>query len=385
MNWRLPHARVQLRIATTIGVLFWAFTLTHLARKNWNGDLRGFPLFDVKLPATSALLQQMPKHPGGYDGQFYSILATDPFLLDPMTAETIDSVTFRARRIFLPMVAWVVSGFGESRAVVVYIFLTWLGALVAIVITGHWLIDIGASPLWTLPLWLNVGVFVGMSRALLDPAATALVLLTLVLWKRQRFALAPWVAAAAALTRETAILVAAAMSFDAWQGGRRKDAALSIAIPAGLLAGWMGYIGLVFDRVPRLGRSNLGWPFSWLPGKIEGIRTAPEPALVVVESFATLSVLCGFALGVTLLLTHWRERRLPSALESCFFAMLALASVLSPKVFSSFNNFSRVLLLVPFLALLIGETMGPGLPRRIGRTIVLLGLAAGVVNYRATF
>ena len=46
--------------------------------------------------------------------------------------------TFRGRRIFLPMAAWVLSGFGDSRAVVVYIFLTWLGTLAAIVITGRW-------------------------------------------------------------------------------------------------------------------------------------------------------------------------------------------------------------------------------------------------------
>ena len=378
-------ARVQLRIAIIIGILFWAFTLTHLARKNWDGDLRGFPLFDVKRPADSALLQQMPKSPGGYDGQFYAILATDPFFLDPTTAETIASPTFRGRRIFLPMAAWVLSGFGDSRAVVVYIFLTWLGTLAAIVITGRWLIDIGAAPLWTLPLWLNAGVFVSMSRALLDPAATALVLLTLVLWHRQRFALAPWVAAAATLTRETALLVAPAIAFDAWHRHRRKDAALSLAIPAGLLVGWLGYLGLILDRLPQLGRTNFWWPFGWLPGKMEAIRSAPPSLRVVADSFATLSVLVAFALGAALLLTYWRDRRLPNSIESGFLGILALGSILSPRVFSTFNHFSRILLPLPFLALLIGETMGPGWPRRLGRTVVLLGLGAGITAYRISF
>ncbi|MEE2777329.1 MAG: hypothetical protein VYE73_11300 [Acidobacteriota bacterium] len=364
-------------MATAIGLVFWAFCLTLLVRENWDGDLRGLALFDARRPATTELLRQVPKHRSGYDGQFYSILATDPLFLDPATTEAIDNPTFRGRRVLLSLAAWILSGFGESRAAVVYILLTWLGALASIIITGCWLISIGASPLWTLALWLNVGIFVGVTRVLVDPAATAFVLLAVVTWERRGFSLAPWVAAAAALTRETALLVAPAMAVDAWRSGRRRDAVAAVAIPCGLLGGWMAYLGLHLARLPQIGRTNLWWPFGWLPGRFERLRSAPSRLLVTIESFSTLALLCSIALAATLVVAFWRTRRWPGPAELAFLAFTTLAIVLSPKVYSSFNHFTRILLPLPFLALVIGETLGAGWSRRLGRAAVLFGLAAG--------
>lgn len=67
---------------------------------------------------------------GGYDGQFYAQIATDPTLSDPDFQKAMDEPAYRSRRILLPLIAHLLA-FGDAhRAIHIYCglnILLWFG------------------------------------------------------------------------------------------------------------------------------------------------------------------------------------------------------------------------------------------------------------------
>jgi hypothetical protein len=373
LRWQ-QRPRNQMISLLAVCSLFWMVHLQGIAETRWQGDLRGFPLFQEGYEGQSELRAMMPTSESGYDGQFYALLAADPLLLNDSTESNIDSPSFRARRIFVPAMAWLISGGSESRAVLAYVLLTWLGTFVALWMAGLLLIRSGGSPLWLVALCIQAGTYVSTTRALLDTSVTALTLLTLLLWQQRARGASMLSATAAALTKETAIFVAPAMALDAWREGQWRDGFLALCVPIAFLAAWLGYLRMTVQRWTTVADSNLDWPFVWVGAKLASER--PNDVLLKAEIATSLSILLAFPLAVLLGIEFFRTRRL-SAPEWNFLAITALAAVSGSKIFGSVYDYSRVFLLIPFLAIVLAAERRRRDLQILAAVIVLLGAYAG--------
>ena len=109
-NWR--RSPWPWAVIAVLVVLSWQTLTVHA---NYGGNWSG--LFRVghsaPLPPQLAGTTFRNAHPRGYDGQFYRLLAMDPFLRNG-TAAYLDSPLLRSRRILMPLSAWILAA-GQIR------------------------------------------------------------------------------------------------------------------------------------------------------------------------------------------------------------------------------------------------------------------------------
>ena len=200
-----------------------------------------------------------PGDPGA-DGQFYAQMALDPSLRDPGFDAALDNPTYRARRIGLPAVAFVLGG-GKPRRILqayalanLFFWFALLGGLLRLLrpATGRALLCLCAA-------LLGYGVVASMELSVTDLPAAALLFAALALG-------ASWggygTLAAAALTRETsALAVFALLDPRRWRESWRRTAALGAVglLPLGV---WTLYVLHRFGHAPEAaGVRNFSLPF----------------------------------------------------------------------------------------------------------------------------
>jgi hypothetical protein len=213
-------------------------------------------------------------HGPGYDGQFVYGLGLEP-LSQQATHDgiTLDNPPYRQQRIVYPLLGWLASDGGNPRLLAIALIalnlaaigvLGWCGA--AFARSG------GRSPIWGAALGLVPGTAVSLARDLNEPVALALAAVGLLAWRRRRV----WVAAAfwtlAALTRETTLIVPAAVALTglwivpagAGTALRRRLPGLeAAAIPFIVWGGWQWLLRDWWGRFPvRAGQGNLGLPLA---------------------------------------------------------------------------------------------------------------------------
>jgi len=89
-------------------VLGWQFLTVHA---NYGGNWRGLFFTGASVPVPDALASTTYRVQSakGYDGQYYRLIAHDPFFHEN-TAAYLDAPRLRARRILIPILAWVLAG-----------------------------------------------------------------------------------------------------------------------------------------------------------------------------------------------------------------------------------------------------------------------------------
>ena len=222
---RVPNALAHHAVSVTVvGVaVFWLALLSTIAMVRFGGDYRAL-LCLGDLVRHPAALDGVPRDgPHGYDGQYYAALATDPLLLRAETTRFLDAPAYRATRVFVPGLAWVIA-LGNGRAAVhVYLWLCWALAIAAVGVVAAWLRCDGRPLWWTAALAVSGGLVISLLRATPDAAALALLLAALLLQHRGRTAWAVAALAAAVLARETSVLAIPALAWSELQ--RRRPAA----------------------------------------------------------------------------------------------------------------------------------------------------------------
>jgi hypothetical protein len=219
----------------------WVIVLAGAARGTSAGDPRGLYVLGARF-AHPPELDGVRRWDGtGYDGQFFAALAVDPLLLDANTPRYLDGPAYRAGRIGLPLAAWIVALGNRRAALIVYPLLTWALSLLGIWVAARWLEEDGRAVLWAAPLalWLDRRGRPGSIAAL----------------------------SFAALVRETSLIGAAVLAGVRWRRGERREAALALAIPAGLglQPPWIRPVSARRLRVaPALGGSTGS---GWLPAR----------------------------------------------------------------------------------------------------------------------
>lgn len=215
---------------------------------------------------------------GGYDGGYYAQIATSPGLEDPALRTAVDDIGYRARRILLSAVAWVLGG-GEPIAVAhAYATLNlfiWVGFAVLL-----WRIfpanDWRGSVAWVLVLF-GAGVVFSVRLALTDLAALALTAGSLCLLERRRPNAAAGLLGLAALARETAVLGAVAFwpARSDWSWRRLLPVAGRVALACLPLFLWMLYVNHTLEG-SSAGQRNIAWPLAgWAERWVELFRS-PE-------------------------------------------------------------------------------------------------------------
>lgn len=144
---------------------------------------------------------------GRYDGAYYAQIAISPALRDPALDAAVDDLGYRARRILLSVLAWVLGGGDPVSAVHAY---AWLNPILWLVLVGQaWRLfpagDRGATLAW-MGVVLASGTLASVRLALTDLAALVLLAAMLPLAERGRSAGAAGLLGLAALARETALL-----------------------------------------------------------------------------------------------------------------------------------------------------------------------------------
>lgn len=263
----------------------------------------------------------------GYDGQFYHYLAHDPALRTELR-HFLDDPVLRGRRMLAPALAFLLAGGngGLVDAGMVAVFL--LSVAIGVYWSARLAEQYGWRREWGLLFVLFPAPLVSMDRLVVDGTMAALT--AGVLWAAGGPLPRLWILlAAAALTRETGLLlIAGVCGAEAWQGQRRRAAILAAsALPA---AAWYAYIA-----TRATGQSyGLGvMPFAAMWRGLmqpEGYRAG----MAYVELLRAMDWMALTGMGVGFGLAIWAAARGPlseaKAAALAFTAMGVLLTGISP-------------------------------------------------------
>lgn len=261
---RGSRARIGIVVAAAAGVLalLWSLTLIH-----FHGDFTGFVVFGhyfahlVQPPADALVGSKY-----GYDGQFFWRIAVDPLLHDSATIGIFHGQEYRAQRMLYPALAWLLAGGAKALIPYTLQIVGWAAALTLVGVFARVAEDLGRSPWWGLPLGLQPGIYLGMTRDLADPLAVALLVVAILALDRERPALAAIATAAAVLTRESMVLLVVALVASIVLARMDLPERLRAPVPryAALVAGvglaayvaWQAYAASRLGKLPGLGTSQ---------------------------------------------------------------------------------------------------------------------------------
>lgn len=297
----------------------------------------------------------LPGH--GYDGQFFLLLALEPFP-SPETARHLDLPAYRGRRILWPLLAHV-TGLGSAPLILLALYL-WNALFVGLgaAALAEWLRDDGVWRGWALLYAASPGVVVSCWRMLGDPALVACLLWTFVSLRRERpYRTGGWLLAAL-LAKETALLVLVGATVLAVVRRDRRLLGVLSAVVLGVAAWWL-WVSL---QLPGgYGSVNVGPP---LVGLIDSVPLWFQPSQSLPWALATLAAAAILVIAAaTAIAASWRWTRAPGAVPAIGVSLLLfalLASVLSRAVWVEAWAFTRALLPLPPLLVLGATATGGG-------------------------
>jgi hypothetical protein len=276
--------------------------------------------------------------PHGFDGQYYYLLARDPW---HRRQAFLDVPAYRHSRILYPALAWLLSGGDPQRLLWVLpainllaiAGLAWLGVRLA----AHY----GRSPWWgfLLPLVVNAGM--AALRNLTDPLATltAAGLLTAWLLRWPAWSLAAW-ALAAVLSREQNAVIVLIVLLGALSDRRR--AAVGLAGALLVWVGWLVTLRVSYRTWPFLS-VNTGPPLTGLWHRLThpaGVVSGPRAAGVHVLLLLHLVL----QMGLSLALPFFRAGRTVTLVA---LAGAALAGVAGASIYENGWSYTRVFVWMP--------------------------------------
>jgi len=372
----MPSRRNAARFVALTATLFWVLAVSFIADFRYDGDIRALLCVGEETHHPAAFDTVPTAGPWGYDGQQYAALATDPFLRHQDTVEALDSPSYRATRVMVPMLAWLLAVGNSTTALVVYQLLCWGLGLGAVLLVACWLADEGLSPWWAMLLVTSTGLAAAIIRTTPDAAALLFMLAALWLHARHR----PWpalvLACAAVLARETSYLVALAVALDELRHRRFSIAAAFASAPLALLVAWQFYLRSVLGSAFATGTSNFSVPFTWVPAKLATVFAGGS--IWWMEFLG----LCAVVATVLVMIVVATKPSSWSAPELSFLAFGAMGLFLSYNVYCEAWAYARALVPVPFLAVVIAGRQPDRLRRWIVLSVPLFYLLSGAAMTR---
>lgn len=284
----------------------------------------------------------------GFDGQFYRIVAHDPFMR--VWTQYVDLPAMRYRRILVPMLAYVLA-FGQQR----YIDAGYLTAMLLFLFLGvYWLgryaVLFDRSANWGWAFLLTPGTLAGLERGSIDMALAALTIgFVLYLREQARYRLC-LVLLLAGLCRETGVLLILACAGSALFRRNWPTLALSSVSVLPALA-WSAYVWM---RIPAEHPLNLiRLPLADLMSNLIHHNPSYIKNGIYIVQFAyylaVFGTLLAFVLSFRCFFACWK---CPEALALLVFTLLGLL-VQPPGLWLHPYYFGRIL--SPLLVLLALE------------------------------
>lgn len=286
----------------------------------------------------------------GYDGQVYHYIAHDPFFRKGFK-KYVDDPRIRYRRILLPGLAWILAA-GQTD----WIDFTYISLWLAFAGLGtYWLSEYAersGRPRWYGLFFLLLPAAIVSSDRMVTDGVLAAFCMGFLLYTRENARWKLWaVIAAAALTRETGVLLAGGMILYELISRRWKSGAFFATALAPALA-WFAFVQAETRQAPYGGVFvpfysivySLFNPFAYPPRVrfIFAVQTLDRLALV---GMLLAMVLAGLQL----------RRRSPVALAAALFALTAVV-MQRPDNWVQAYDFGRIY--TPLLAFLAVDWLG---------------------------
>ncbi len=297
-------------MAVVLAVLLYA-VLKDLS--GYHGNWTGFINFGVDFAASThpppGAIVLHGANAYGDDGQFYYVVAQDPFHAH---LARLSGQTFRALRIGYPLLVSLASSISGASVPVTMVVVNVLVVLGVSAGFACYALRQGWSPWWALVLGLLPGFLTATLHDLTDALSVALLLAGLIAW------VAATLLIGAVLTREADVVALVAVFLDqalrSWQSERGpgwiRRFLLNIGpilVPAAIFLGWLTYLLLrTGGRIPEASHT---YPFGTF---VDDTRSA----LALAHSGQTYWALTYEAIMVAaVVLAFWSAVRRPDALS----------------------------------------------------------------------
>jgi len=231
---------------------------------NWTGLFRIGR--DMPLPPRLATTAFRSAHSVGFDGQFYLVLAYDPFT-PSIHSPYLDAPEYSSRRILVPILSWLLAA-GQARLIpLTYVAVMLISVFAGVYFLSRLLVARGRSPAYGLLFLLVPSTLTAIDSMTVDGVLATLTACLLWQLSTGNFRAIWFTLAAAALVRETGLFLAAAAVFSAVRARDWKNAPFfaSAAIPAFL---WFAYLASTF---PPASANQASLPLWLLPKLQSGI------------------------------------------------------------------------------------------------------------------
>lgn len=274
---------------------------------------------------------------GGYDGEFYRYLAHD-LLLRKDYFRYVDAPQVRFRRVLVSLAAWLVA-FGRPRWIdTAYIAVE----MFCIALGTYWCARLlarrGRSALWGLLFVIVPATLASFDRMLVDGPLTALFAGFWLYSGEKRWTRVWLLAMLAALTRETGLLLSAALVTDQLLQRHWRKAAYFAAGSLPALT-WYAYLALRLPNRPQI--TELGVPVWGLVSRLLWLRPYPDPPIQLLLRVTDFLAVLGLAISVVLAIL-WLARERAGPVTICVGLFAALALVLSsPSYMTEAFGFGR--------------------------------------------
>lgn len=300
-------------------------------------------------PAVEEASVYIKPNTSGYDGQFYVQLALDPMLNDPYLEEVVDAPYYRARRIGMPVVAWVM---GAGRPAWIFDAFAAINLFAWVMLAGWLWRRLDGLPDWeTRTRWaaclFAVGTLDSVRLALTDLPSALLVLLACATFERGKDLRGAFACVFGILVKETSVLalasrVPSSFSLRAW--GRYALLGVACVLPFGL---WLLYVGNRFEADAGVS-GNFAYPFEAMFAFVQDVFAQIRAGEASVHDYFGLAAVLSGLIQVVLCLRY--------ALNDAWFrtaGLYALIFVLAgEKVWASTMAPLRIVLPMTFIVAL---------------------------------
>jgi hypothetical protein len=360
--------------SVVLALLVWFLPMAWVSYSSYGGDPRGLLLLGSKFPAPSELESIPNSGLYGYDGQFYAAIATDPDLSEQETVEALDSPEYRAGRILVPVMAWIVAAGHSGLAVWTYILTTWILSLIGVAVASYWILRLGAPAWWAWLLPVGAGCVISVLRVTPDLPALTLALGALGAGRCGRQRLALFLGTLAPLARETMILYPLAMGLVDCRDGKWKRGIVFTAVPMLVLVSSRVLIHQRFDTLDGAFSRNFGLPFAWVGAKVGQLSSVPSWKIVVFE-LCGLSIIGAACIACILLLPGWRGW---TTVHLSYALTVSLVMITGFAVWEDTYAYARVFLGLPIMATILA-CRRHGLTKRTLLAVPALAAVCGLL------
>ena len=322
---------------------------------------------------------------GGYDGQFFLRLATDPWPTEPeANGLSLDHGAYRHQRILYPTLAWGLSLGNPARAPAALVAINFVAVLGLVYIWSLLALAAGVEAGWGLAVLAIPGVLLAYGRDTAEPVTLLFISLGFLMLIRRRFMLLTMAMALAVLAREDALIMVFALGVGSlWFGKEERIPAYTFLTPIAVFILWQIVLFTIWGEPGvATGQSRLSAP---LLGIVGAMRVAADQSLAesgVQALYVIWHVLLGLAVWRT---AFGPDRPTMSPLQRWVFVgwvgWLLLAVSLSWTVWEDEWAFSRVLSAWSAcgVMLLLTEGRRPGWALSALSVVLLVGSVARLV------